>query len=470
LWRGAPLLIHDEDATHPGDYLTGLVAPDPIGVLVQWSSSVLLLLFFLRLRRVQARGPLLRTWIAAWAVLALSLSGIAVAAIVGMMDVTVEAPHWLQSWYLPGRMLFIGLVGMGAFEAVGRIGSRAGRTAVAVGLAAIGALATIVDQPELSGSLLIAGTLAVFVGVPIAITSIDRRARGGRVPLLASMLLFGLITIPCLVAAYFGRATEARPGIVAALADSGDYVTVVALLVLGAAVTIMVLEDTARGARHLEGSRARDHAEAEARLAAATAATNSAVAAVRASADADRVAFERRLGELSAPSLAPVRPSRPRAEDPPVPMRAPPVQARSVTLPAPPHRGDGTKAEVLLVDDEAEERSALARIFGRGGWAVREASTAEEALAWLLSVGAHTAPAVVLCDLGVAGMGGRGMYDHLRRERPEFLARLIFSLDDTADASDIDFLAAARCQSVRKPFAVGDIGRAVEIVLGPAGG
>jgi CheY-like chemotaxis protein len=157
-------------------------------------------------------------------------------------------------------------------------------------------------------------------------------------------------------------------------------------------------------------------------------------------------------------------------QDVPVPLRAPPVQSRSVTLPPPPPRGDGTKAEVLLVDDEAEERSALARIFGRGGWSVREASTAEEALAWLLSVGAHTAPAIVLCDLDVPGMGGRGMYDHLKRERPEFLGRLIFSVDDSVDASDIDFLAAARCQSVRKPFAVGDIGRAVDEVLGPAGG
>ena len=119
----------------------------------------------------------------------------------------------------------------------------------------------------------------------------------------------------------------------------------------------------------------------------------------------------------------------------------------------------------LLIDDEAPVRSTLARIFQRGGWAVREAATGAEALSWLLGVDAREAPAVVLCDLKMPGLGGRELYAHLQDQRPEFLQRLIFATDDADEASVAEFIHATGCQLIHKPGSVEEVARAVERVL-----
>ncbi len=144
----------------------------------------------------------------------------------------------------------------------------------------------------------------------------------------------------------------------------------------------------------------------------------------------------------------------------------PPSQhLRTVTLPLPPLLAHGKLGEVLLIDDEAAVRATLARIFQRGGWPVRDASTGEEALAWLLDVPVADAPAVILCAFRMPGMGGQEVYAHLLRARPELLPRIIFVTDDIGSEFAYAFVAGTPCLAVEKPFTVSDIARAVEEVL-----
>lgn len=141
---------------------------------------------------------------------------------------------------------------------------------------------------------------------------------------------------------------------------------------------------------------------------------------------------------------------------------------RAALLPRPVPLATGGHAEVMIIDDESAVRATLARIFQRGGWPVRQAASAEEGLAWLLSATESELPAVIICDLKMPGMDGRELHRLLHARRPNVLSRLMFVTGDVMDPAMAEFLANAGRPVVEKPFTVAEIGRAVEEVLGEA--
>lgn len=66
--------------------------------------------------------------------------------------------------------------------------------------------------------------------------------------------------------------------------------------------------------------------------------------------------------------------------------------------------------DVLVVDDSADIRLLARRLLERGGYEVRAAASAEEALVLI----GEQAPAVILLDLGLPGMNGWDLLDSLR--------------------------------------------------------
>jgi CheY-like chemotaxis protein len=301
-----------------------------IGVLVQGSSALLLLLLFLRLSRVAAQRPVARIWAAAWAALMVSISGPVIHAIGVLLDdptFGAEATRWLDLLNIPGALLFAGLAAFGVFRSTR-------------------ARAVIQQVP-------------VDVAVEVVVVE--------AVPRLA---------------------VEAAP------VDVGEWAV-----------------------------------------------------PVPAAANAEPLSFQRPLPAIKA--AANVRRQN----------------VRTATLPLPPLLAHGKLGEVLLIDDEAAVRSTLARIFQRGGWPVRDVSTGEEALAWLLDVPVDDAPAVILCDFKMPGMGGQDVYAHLMRERPGLVSRIVFVTGDTSRESARTFIAGTPCQVVEKPFTVSEIAGAVEEVL-----
>ena len=70
---------------------------------------------------------------------------------------------------------------------------------------------------------------------------------------------------------------------------------------------------------------------------------------------------------------------------------------------------------VLVVDDETGVRELVARWLASGGYDVRTAATADEALRRVHD----RAPAVALCDIGMPGHDGLWLAHKIRREAPE---------------------------------------------------
>jgi len=146
---------------------------------------------------------------------------------------------------------------------------------------------------------------------------------------------------------------------------------------------------------------------------------------------------------------------------------AAPTQSEPVAthFPRPPARGDGSVAEVMLIDDEAGVRATLGRMFKRAGWSVREMATGDDGLAWLATVSDPDAPAVILCDLKMPGLSGREVYESILQHRPALATRLIFVTGDVVESVSNGFIATSGREVVEKPFTVAEIARAVERTL-----
>ncbi len=133
----------------------------------------------------------------------------------------------------------------------------------------------------------------------------------------------------------------------------------------------------------------------------------------------------------------------------------------ALPFPRPPARGDGSVAEVMVIDDEAGVRSTLGRMFKRAGWRVREVASGDDGLAWLMTVSDLDAPEVILCDLKMPGLSGREVYEQLAVRRPFLLGRIIFVTGDVVESVSNGFIAASGREVVEKPFTVAEIAHAV---------
>jgi DNA-binding NtrC family response regulator len=86
---------------------------------------------------------------------------------------------------------------------------------------------------------------------------------------------------------------------------------------------------------------------------------------------------------------------------------------------------------ILVVDDEAQIRDLLNRWLTDGGYDVREADSAERALALM----AERAAAVVMCDIEMPGQGGVWLAEQLRERHPTSAMILATALDTIPPAT-----------------------------------
>lgn len=426
-----------------------------MGVVVQWSSGVVLFLLFLRLGRSGVPRSLVNLWLAVWAAQIVSVTGSLVHAIgvlIGNQAFGAGAVRWLDLLSIPGTLSFAVLAAFGALMAVERLFTVRLVRGVILAVIVAGVAIASIDIPTVIGSVVCATTVVVFFGSAFTIARAERRERPQRFPLLAAtMVVVGVVTLVYQGGAYFGRVLWPVDDFGAVVGWSAGYAGALTSMILaGALVTLIV--DGAFGATVAT----RNNAGRESLL------------SPMVSFDVGDRMLDATIEETTwAPPVA--VPSVAIPENPPAASEAPlgtsPIHPRTVTLPRPPVHPNGSLAEVLLVDDEAAVRSTLARIFQRGGWPVRDMSTGEEALAWLLDVAADAAPAVILCDFKMPGMGGRELYAHMLQERPELLSRIVFVTGDASRESARAFSTSPPCPLVEKPFTVSEIASAVEQVL-----
>lgn len=101
---------------------------------------------------------------------------------------------------------------------------------------------------------------------------------------------------------------------------------------------------------------------------------------------------------------------------------------------------------VLVVDDEAGVRELIARWLSAGGYDVRTASDAQEALGRVQDA----APAVALCDIRMPGHDGLWLAQHIRRESPETAVIMATGVHDVGSA--VTSLRQGVIDYLTKPF------------------
>ncbi len=94
----------------------------------------------------------------------------------------------------------------------------------------------------------------------------------------------------------------------------------------------------------------------------------------------------------------------------------------------------------LVVDDEAEARAEIAELLRLGGWQVREAADASEALQQSL----FSDPDLVVTDMAMPGCSGTAMLHRLRRRgsRARFV---VITQDGSAEVREESAAAGAAC-------------------------
>jgi CheY-like chemotaxis protein len=116
---------------------------------------------------------------------------------------------------------------------------------------------------------------------------------------------------------------------------------------------------------------------------------------------------------------------------------------------------------ILIVDDEASIRSALAHILRRDGHAVETATNGVLALEMLQNRRFD----LILCDLRMPDLDGPGLYQALRARSPQLVQGFIFLTGDTMNADTTAFLEQVDAPRLTKPFTAAEARRVVEQTL-----
>ncbi|MEP7307620.1 MAG: PAS domain S-box protein [Acidobacteriota bacterium] len=141
----------------------------------------------------------------------------------------------------------------------------------------------------------------------------------------------------------------------------------------------------------------------------------------------------------------------PRVQAPATSVRVEPVQDEVLF-------GD---ERVLLVEDEEDLRDLLHDYLAAQGYTVKSASSGEDALAVCRD---HPyAPAILISDVVMPGIGGRALADRLRLDDPEL--KVLYLSGYTDEAMLRHGILPTGTQFLQKPFALEALARTVRLIL-----
>ena len=116
---------------------------------------------------------------------------------------------------------------------------------------------------------------------------------------------------------------------------------------------------------------------------------------------------------------------------------------------------------ILIVDDEAGMRSALAALLRRDGHTIETAANGRLALDKLRAQSFD----LILCDLRMPELDGIGLYHEVEAHYPHLLRRIVFLTGDTWSPETQAFLERINLPRLTKPFNAVEVRRMVEHVL-----
>ncbi|WP_172331418.1 ATP-binding protein [Mangrovicoccus sp. HB161399] len=123
------------------------------------------------------------------------------------------------------------------------------------------------------------------------------------------------------------------------------------------------------------------------------------------------------------------------------------------------------RGRILVIDDEEDVADLIREILARDGFEVTVAGSGEDGLAAALAGGF----ALILSDLNMPGLDGRGLYERLLRDRPEMARRTGFVTGDTMSPQARGFLDGAGRPCLEKPVAPGELRRLARAMLEKGG-
>jgi len=126
-----------------------------------------------------------------------------------------------------------------------------------------------------------------------------------------------------------------------------------------------------------------------------------------------------------------------------------------------------TPTDILVIEDDPIMREALAEWLETAGYAVR---TAADGSAGLAAVGS-AAPALVVTDIHMPGLGGAAVIRELRQRHPGIPVIAISGLFDSGHGMDADAaIALGAARALAKPFKRRELLQTVTDLLGSSAG
>jgi PAS domain S-box-containing protein len=130
----------------------------------------------------------------------------------------------------------------------------------------------------------------------------------------------------------------------------------------------------------------------------------------------------------------------------------------------PPTKSRAGPHRILVVDDEFEIRETLTQILAGEQHRVVTASSGQEALQRLTAEHYD----VILTDVRMPDLDGRGLYQEIERRWPRLAGRVVFMTGDTLSTGLNEFVLNSGRPVIEKPFMPSDVRRAIAEALAGA--
>jgi len=117
---------------------------------------------------------------------------------------------------------------------------------------------------------------------------------------------------------------------------------------------------------------------------------------------------------------------------------------------------------ILVVDDEPSIRLLVKKALSSSGYLIEEADTAAGALE---NIKQSTGYDLIIADIRMPGMSGRGLYNNIKKNYPDLAGRVIFITGDISDITTQRFLSSNRVPFISKPFNRGMLLDKIEEVI-----
>ena len=121
-------------------------------------------------------------------------------------------------------------------------------------------------------------------------------------------------------------------------------------------------------------------------------------------------------------------------------------------------KASASQRTILIVDDEAEIREALAEILSGARHRVVTARSGREALERMASEHYD----VILTDMRMPDLDGRALYEEIERRWPGRAARVVFVTGDTLASALREFVSESGRPVIEKPFLPSEVRRLVD--------